>query len=335
MKRLIAILLCLTALFSLSSCDLIGEIVGGDTDTIHSKSYDPITGKYVLYEAADKRFTYTDTYFEMDGSKGNFSIKYYENGQLKKEGKFAKIVTYTDTVGKWCNNLHFNIKVGNDNEHISTYTESFNPITQFRIIEEYDSRDNKYYLSEMPYVMGTYVKEGSTYKEESPNTNTDNKMIPTLKNFTSALNGTYKLDENHYFYFLSPRGWASADGSFLDSYFVYYSNEIEKPIEGFAYGFTYEGESSIAFKTLKASVDWGKGSEGRIVFGYSTFDDEDNMYDHFGSVDFEDGVLNSFTFEHLSRRWTDEEWDLFTRDKSYHMPDPIIYEYKGGTYTKA
>ena len=31
---------------------------------------------------------------------------------------------------------------------------------------------------------------------------------------------------------------------------------------------------------------------------------------------------------------TDEEWDLFTRDESYHMPDPIIYEYVGGTYTK-
>lgn len=41
------------------------------------------------------------------------------------------------------------------------------------------------------------------------------------------------------------------------------------------------------------------------------------------------------TYEHLSREWTDEEWDVFTRDKSYSMPDPIIYDYIGGTYTKA
>ncbi len=335
MKKLLFIFLILISAISLSSCDMINDFIGGDTDTIHKSSYEPITGKYNLYEAADKRYTYTDTYFEIDGSKSNFSLKYYENGKLKREGAIQRLVTYTDSIGKWCNNLHFNVKVGNESEHISTYTESFDPINQFRIIEEYDQKENKYYLSEMPYVMGTYVREGASYKEEAPNTNERNLIIPTLENFTSALNGFYKLDDSHYFYFVSPRAWAANGGTFLDSYFVYYSNEIEKPIEGFAKGFTFEGESTIYFKTLKLSVDWGKGSEGRLVFGYSTFDENDNMYDHFGTVDFSDGVLKSFTFEHLSRQWTDEEWDLFTKDKSYHMPDPIIYEYKGGTYTKA
>jgi hypothetical protein len=76
-------------------------------------------------------------------------------------------------------------------------------------------------------------------------------------------------------------------------------------------------------------------SSKEVLFGYYTFDSSDNMIDHFGTVDFSNGVMNSFTFEHFSRNWTDQEWDLFTKDESYHMPDPIIYDYVGGTYAKA
>ena len=73
--------------FLLTGCGL-SEIFEGDTDTIHKSSYEPITGKYLLYDALDKRNSYTDTYFDINGSKGNFSLKYYENGELKKEGVF-------------------------------------------------------------------------------------------------------------------------------------------------------------------------------------------------------------------------------------------------------
>ena len=58
------------------------------------------------------------------------------------------------------------------------------------------------------------------------------------------------------------------------------------------------------------------------------------MLDHHGEVDFSNDTLNSFSFEYLSRYWTDEEWDIFTKDIDYHMPDPIIYDYVGGTYTR-
>ena len=317
-------------IFMLTSCD---EIFGGGNDNVHSSSYEPVTGKYYLYEATDKRYKDENTYFDIDGK--NYKLKYYESGTLKKEGAIQKIVTYKDTIGKWCNNLHFNVKVGVNFEHISTYTESFDPINQFRIIEEYDGKsDDRYYLSEMPYVMGTYVREGVEYKEEAPNTNKTNYINPTLENFTSALDGKYILDDDHYFYFVSPRGWASADGSFLESYYQYYSSDLAKPIEGFARGYTYEGESSIAFRTLKDSVDWLKGTKGRITFGYYTFGANDKMIDHFGSVDFSNGVLNSFTFEHLSEPWSDEEWDRYTKDESYHLSDNILYDYIGGTYSK-
>ena len=129
--------------FLLTGCGL-SELFGGDTDTIHKSSYEPITGKFVLYDALDKRVAYTDTYFDIDGSKGNFTLKYYENGELKKEGQFQRIVTYEDKIGKIDDNLHFNIKVGDKSEHIGTYTESFYPIDQFRIVEEYTGSDSKY-----------------------------------------------------------------------------------------------------------------------------------------------------------------------------------------------
>ncbi len=335
MKKIFLGIISLLFIIMLAGCDLVSDIFGGDTDNIHKSSYEPITGKYVLYDNLDKRYEYTNTYFEIDGSKNNFSLKYYENGKLKNEGSIARIVTYDDRIGKWCNNLHINVKVGSDNHHISTYTESFNPINQFRIIEEYDGKDDKYYLSELPYVMGTYVREGAEYKKEANNTNKKDLTTPSLDDFTSALNGYYKLDDEHYFYFLNPLGWATPDGIFYDSYYQYYSKELDKPIEGFCKGFTVEQESTIAFKTLKDSVDWLKPSDKRIQFGYYTFDDKDNMIEHFGTVDFKDGVLNSFTFEHLSRPYTDEEWDKFTKDQSYHMPDAILYDYVGGTYTKA
>ena len=115
MKRIIlyiaTLLLVFVSLFT-GGCDFIGEIFGGDSDTVHTKSYEPITGKFYLYEANDARITSTNTYFDINGTKGNFTLKYYENGVLKKEGEFQKIVTYTDKIGYWTDNLHFNVKCG-------------------------------------------------------------------------------------------------------------------------------------------------------------------------------------------------------------------------------
>ena len=329
MKKLYKLLLLPLFTLSLTGCDLFSS----DTDVIHNKSYEPVTGKYYLYEAEDKRVSYHDTYFDIDGK--NFTLKYYENGELKRDGKIQKLLTRKDYIGKWSDVLHFNVKIGSKAEHISTYTESIDPINQFRIIEEYyNPGDAKFYLSELPYVLGTYVREEEEYKEEAKHTNTKDLITPTLENFTSAINGTYKLDDDHYFYFLCPRGWATPDGFFLDCYFQYYSSSLDKPIEGFVSGRTFEGESTLVLKTLRDSVDWGKGSEGRINFGYSTFDEEDRMIDHDGTINFSDGVLHSFTFEHLSRRWTDDEWNKFISDESYHLPDAILYDYIGGTYVK-
>ena len=325
---------------SLTSCGLLEGLFEGDQEGQYSKEYNEITGKYYLYDHADKRFTYHDTYFDIDGGKGSFSLKYYENGELKKEGKIQKIVTKEDYIGKWANVLHINVKCGDIYEHISTYTESLSPINQFRIIEEYNNKIDKYYLSELPFVLGTYVREGEEYKEETPVKDQKIQYIPaTFDHFTSELDGFFKFDEQTYFYFVCPRAWITPDGSFINSYFQYYSPSLSKPIEGFASGYSFEYNSTerrqtLNLKTLRDSVDWGEGTEGRISFGYYTFDEEDHMINHDGTVDFSNGTLNSFTFEHLSRQWTDNEWNRFIKSDD-PLPDAILYEYIGGTYTKA
>ncbi|MBE6603948.1 MAG: hypothetical protein IJC95_05560 [Clostridia bacterium] len=340
--KLFLIFLIVLSFFVLTSCEAMRGIMGNDNDKIHTDSYEPVTGRFYLYEAADERITCTDTYFDIDGSKGNFFLKYYENGVLKKQGEFQKIITYTDRVGYWSDNLHFNIKCGDTYEHIGTYTESFDQINQFRIIDEYSGgkTEAKYYYSELPFVLGTYVREGAAYVEESPNINNPDYTVPTLENYTSELNGKYELDEDHYFYFISPRGYALQNGPYLNSYFQYFAPELDKPLEGFAHGITYK--DSLApprlYLTYSCESSYYKSledTEKALMFGYTTFQDDDTMIDHYGSIDFSNGKLNSFTFEHLSRSWTEEEWDTYTKSSNYQLPDAVIYDYVGGTYKKS
>lgn len=332
------VLLCV----SLTGCNLLSGVLGGDNNEVFTKEYEAITGKFVLYKATDERKTYTDTYFEIDGTKGNFSIKYYENGSLKKDGVFQKVVTRIDQVGYWTDNLHFNIKCKDSYEHIGAYTESFDPLNQFRIIDEYSGGDSeiKYYYSELPFVLGTYLREGASYTKESSNLNNPDYTVPTLDNYTAELNGKYQMDNEHYFYFISPKGYVGVNGPYFDSYFQYFSPNLDKPIEGFAHGITYKqslapprlyltySQQSFYYKSLE-------DTERALTFGYMTFDSDDRMREHYGSIDFSDGELKSFTFEHLSRSWTEEEWDKFTKEIDYHLPDAIIYEYVGGTYVKS
>ena len=310
------------------------SLFSNNDSTIYKKSFEPITGKFVLYQADDERFTYTDTYFDIDGSKGNFSLKYYENGSLKKEGQFQRIVTWKEKIGKIYETLHFNVKCSDSIEHISTYTESLDPINQFRILEEYNGNDEKYYLSELPFVLGTYVREGQEYKAETLNPNETDYLTPTSEVYTSALNGTYKLNDDTYFYFVFPK----KNSLYAFAYFQYYAPSLEKPLEGFAQRIRYNNNSVLSlYLTYSKEVLFDKCYKDlshQVLFGYYTFDEEDNMFDHWGTVDFSNGQINSLTFEHCSRNWTDEEWDLFTKDQSYHMPDPIDYRYIGGTYSK-
>ena len=338
MKKSIRLLVIPLALFSLTGCSLFQDVFsGGDSDTVHKSSYEPITGKFVLYEATDKRIENADAYFELDGSKGNFSLKYYENGALKKEGKFQRVVTHEDYIGLIKDNLHFNVKCGNDYEHIGAYTESFDPLNQFRILEEYNGSESKYYYSELPFIMGTYVREGAEYKKEAKTTAETDYSIPTRESFTSELNGKYALDNDHYFYFVNP----GINDYYALSYFQYYSSSLSKPIEGFAAGKTFANVDNVPTMIFTYSRQvsiykaGGSSNIGGMYFGYYEVGADDRLIEHWGTVDYSDNQLKSFTFEHLSRTWTDAEMDEWTKNIEYKLPDPIYYEYIGGTYTKA
>ena len=333
--------LCLGALVG---CDLSAILGGGDSDTVHTSSYEPITGKFLLYEAADERVDPAGTYFEIDGSSGNFSLKYYENGALKVEGVFQRVVTRPDGVGYMTDNLHFNLKCedGARYLHVGAYAETFDPVDQFRILEEYTGgkTEEKFFYSELPFVLGTYLREGAEYKPEAADRNTPAHATPTLEQFTAALDGKYALDGEHYFYFISPRGYTGKNGFYLDSYFQYFAPGLEAPLEGFVRGLTAKDSLApprLTFTYSKESLYYKShaDTEKTLMFGYSTFEEDGDMREHYGAIDFGGGVLHSFSFEHLSRSYTEAEWDKFTSDESYRMPDAILYEYAGGEYVLA
>lgn len=336
MKKLMKILCFPILALVISGCYMPWE---KDTEEEHLREYEPITGKFVLHDALDKRYEYHDTYFIFDGSRNVKTVKYYENGELKREGQFNKILTYKDRIGKWCDNLHLNIKIDSKTyEHISTYTESFEPLNQFRILEEYEGFDTRFYLSELPYVMGTYVREGAEYKEEAYHTNKYDCLVPSDSRINIAFDGTFKMDDDHYFYFLSPRGWTLPDeyGYFYESYYQYYAPGLEKPLEGFAEGYlsSVEGRGYvISLEVNRNSVNDWKYPDQKLYMGYPYTDDRGILDYKYGTVDYADGVVNSFTFEHISRSWSDNEWNKYISGKE-DLPDPIQYGYVGGTYVR-
>ena len=311
-----------------------------DTETEHFRSYEPITGKFVLHDNLDKRYEYHDTYFIFNGAKGVYSVKYYENGELKTDAKLSKIVTHADRIGKWCNNLSIGIEINKRTYyHISTYTESFEPLNQFRIIEEYKGFDERFFLSELPYVMGTYVREDAEYKEEAYHTNTDDCLIPSNSRINVAFDGTYKLDDEHYFYFLSPRGWNLPDefGYFYESYYQYFAPGLDKPLEGFAEGYfsSVEGRGYVInLEVNRNSVNDWKYEDQKLYMGYP-YTNEQGILDYkYGTVDYSDSIVKSFTFEKISRSWSEGEWKKYLA-KEAELPDPVQYGYVGGTYTRA
>ena len=335
MKKILKLLLLPIASFMLAGCVMPWE---KDTDVEHFRSYEPLTGKFVLYDSLDKRYEYHDTYFVFNGAKGVYSIKYYENGELKTDAKLSKIVTHEDRIGKWCNNLSIGIEIDKRTYyHMSTYTESFEPLNQFRILEEYKGFDERFYLSELPYVMGTYVREGVEYKEEAPHTNTDDCLTPSDAKFNVAFDGFYKLDEDHYFYFLCPRGWLLPDnyGYFYDSYYQYFAPGLEKPLEGFASGVKSEyHDYQIFLQVNRNSVNEWKYADQSLYMGYPYTNERGELDYKYGTVDYSEGVVHSFTFEHVSRSWSDGEWNKYIKGDIDELPDPIQYGYVGGTYTR-
>jgi len=202
MKKILSILLAVLMTLGLSGCALFEFLHDGDNIVNLGDGKTAVKWHLVSNDNALKPVS--SAYFEFDQT----SFKYYENGVLKKEGTHR--ITY---FGLENSNkpLHFNLNFGKDEngfsvyDYIDCYTEDnrknlhqFTIISQGYHIEPLRSggvpvRD--YHLSDMPYALGTYLKEGTEQYSYQ------NERVNYLE--CANLQGTF-LDENgNSFYFVN------------------------------------------------------------------------------------------------------------------------------------
>ena len=197
---LVCFLSVILACFVLSGCGLIEGLLGdggNNNDALQIEDeLTSATGKWIL--TSDE-----DTYFVFDGSKGVMTYSYYENAQQKYNGKFR--VVYHG-MGDVATPLSF-IFTRSDKQKedwIGCYVDDFETdFSQFTVFSEEEDLGmvdasiytHKYRISELPYVMGTYVLEGKEYKQEKNDySDADKYVIPS---------GTYVAESGESFTFLS------------------------------------------------------------------------------------------------------------------------------------
>ena len=212
MKRIIKYvltLLLIIPLFTLSACDLFNGGSNSKKDsTTYNEELTSSTGKWYLLN--DNKES-SDTYFEFNGSKDIMTFKYVEEGNDKLGGSYR--VVYRENNGQNATTLTFVFKVNSREKEdwLYAYADDFETdFTQFTTIREERSEgmnDGRIYahiyrLSELPYKLGTYVKQGKEFKEERDNYK--------YANYYQVPNGTYSLDEDVYMTFFMPKPYSYA-----------------------------------------------------------------------------------------------------------------------------
>ena len=186
------ILVLCSSLFA--GCDLFGG--GSDGVERYNDELTSATGKWFLMDDSD-------TYFEFDGTKNVMTVKYFEDGAFKYDGKFRAI--YKGLGDDVVTPLTYVVKRSDKakEDWINCYVENFKQdFTQFTIMnieEDLGMIDASLYshvyrISELPYKMGTYILEGKEFKQESDNYKYAKEFyIPS---------GTYSLSSGESFTFL-------------------------------------------------------------------------------------------------------------------------------------
>ena len=154
---------------------LVGcEAFGGGLAKNYDKEYTPTTGKFCF---VDENHQATDNYFIFDGTKNVMSFEYFEEGNKKLSGTFRFVVPSEKGKDRtYCFSYCLDKKDGEKEDVLTCYSDNFSDddtFTQFTIMQEekkFTNSDKKvdfhtYRLSELPYKMGTYVKECSSYAE--------------------------------------------------------------------------------------------------------------------------------------------------------------------------
>ena len=198
---IILIFVLVLAVFALSGCDLFSGLKNGTAgDAIsYDKELASSTGKWFF---VDEEHNKASTYFEFDGANDAMTFKYFEDGEQKFAGTYRAVRpsekgndrTY---VFSWC----LDKMDGEREDVLYCYADDFSAdansnFKQFTIMQEFkklpmvdgNMYDHTYRISELPYKMGTYVKEGKAWEQERDEYKYANDyFIP---------NGTYALNEN-------------------------------------------------------------------------------------------------------------------------------------------
>lgn len=231
MKKSIILFLILIVSFLLTGCDLLIQ-----DDNVVDLGNGETAIKWNLVINDNEYRPVQSAYFEFNED----TFKYYEEGILKKEGTHR--ITFFDIND---NNapLHLNLKFGKDSsglsmyDYIDCYTEdSKEDLHQFTIVSQgYHIKPIRsggvpirdYHLSDMPYALGTYVKEGSEYYTYQ------NGKVNYLG--CSKLNGTFIDEKGNKLYLVNnsySSKYATSEYSKYKVYMRYENNENNTFIEG-------------------------------------------------------------------------------------------------------
>ena len=208
---------------SLSACGFLEAM-----QNEHQSEFSALTGKWVLHENMNLVQNTDNAYFLIDGSDGVMTCKYYMNGELVKDHYFW--VNYDKNEHPYY--LSFNqcdTYKGKTTDGANMFFEQdINEITQFCFLNvsygyvlfegTYNAHDYK--QLDCPYACGIYVKEGAEYFE----------FKTPIKEECKYFNGWYYLDDEHYFNLMTI-GY-DYKGLVCDTFMVYYSPDLEKPIQG-------------------------------------------------------------------------------------------------------
>ena len=203
--------------------------------------------KWSLVENNNEYHQVQSAYFEISKD----TIKYFEDGTLKKEGEVNAVYFGAEsTTSPLVIQLEFSV---NEYDNLYCFTEDEKEdVHQFTIMAEgykvkalrlgsVPIRD--YHLSEMPYAMGTYVKEGSeryAYKNSTDKDITADKLrgsfVDTsgnkfyfLNNCFYQQNGYYLLNANVYFRYENKANDVFLEGTIRLSY--YDSWELNRKVD--------------------------------------------------------------------------------------------------------
>ncbi len=197
MKKFIMVLLTLLTLFNfsvLNGCSLLAENFNGCGPNNSSQMFDEcteISGKWIYYDYFTSEPT--ETYLIFNGSKNVMTFEYFQDGVLVRDGKFR--VVYRGEKQDVLTPLSIGVEIKGDNKHkewLSCFVKDFKTdFTQFTIMSEERELDfhadagvpqvKVYKFNELPFKFGSYVKEGSTLKEQADYRNVDYHFLPSGK----------------------------------------------------------------------------------------------------------------------------------------------------------